>query len=49
MLKKCSKGAERFATKNCKFEVFDKRLEEYSYSDFDFILNTENIEHIIDD
>lgn len=48
--KKSSLRAERFGLKNCKFEIFDaRRLKEYSYSDFDVILNTENIEHIIDD
>ncbi len=47
---KCSKRAERFSLKNCKFETFDaRRLNEYNYSEFDVILNTENIEHIIDD
>ena len=36
--------------KNCKFEVFDIRtLEKFSKSGFDFIINTENIEHILND
>ena len=49
-VKKCSQRAKEFALKNCKFEVFDaRRLQEYSYSGFDVILNTENIEYIIDD
>ena len=48
--RKCSQRAKRFDLKNCKFEIFDvRRLNEFSHSGFDVILNTENIEHIIDD
>lgn len=47
---KCSQRAKRFALKNCKFDVFDARnLKEYPHEEFDVILNTENIEHLIDD
>ena len=36
--------------KNCKFDKFDARnLKNYMHDEFDLIVNTENIEHIIDD
>ena len=47
---KCSQRAKKFSLKNCKFEVFDARnLKDYTHAEFDVILNTENIEHLIDD
>ena len=48
--KKCSTRAKRFSVKNCKFDIFDARnLNDYIHDEFDVIINTENIEHIIDD
>ena len=47
--------ASNFASKlklreKCNFEVFDVRnLEDYKNDNFDFILNCENIEHLLDD
>tara|TARA_B100000242_G_C43054924_1_gene493458 strand:+ start:2177 stop:2938 length:762 start_codon:yes stop_codon:yes gene_type:complete len=49
-VQKCSQRAKKFALKNCKFEVFDARnLKDYTNGEFDVILNTENVEHLIDD
>ena len=48
--KKCSERAKKSVLKNCKFDVFDARnLKDYTHEEFDVILNTENIEHLIDD
>ena len=47
---KAIKRAKSFGLKNCKFDNFDARkLDKYDENEFDVILNTENIEHIIDD
>ena len=49
-LQKCTQRAEKFLLKNCKFDLFDARnLNNYFHDEFDVILNTENIEHLIND
>ena len=49
-MKKATERAKKYRLENCKFKVFDARkLDEYNENDFDVIINTENIEHIIDD
>jgi len=49
-MEKCSRRAKYCSLKNCTFDVFDARnLSDYCYSEFDVIINTENIEHIIND
>ena len=47
---KATKRAKLSRYENCKFDVFDVRnLIEYQYEEFDVIINSENIEHLIDD
>lgn len=49
-MEKCNNRAKLCDLKNCMFDVFDARdLSEYEFGEFDVIINTENIEHIIDD
>ena len=47
---KATMRAKQANVKNCAFDTFDARdLDKYPHKNFDVIINTENIEHIIDD